>query len=116
MIKNEMEVGSTSDKTAPLGLRLHRMLCWTQSLAASGLTMILKFLNLDLKEQESRHKETLKTAAFPKTDTSFSSRADGDHVRAKRGHHLMQTSKNQRGFHHGKHSLKVLQNPRESQL
>jgi hypothetical protein len=85
------------------------MLCWTQSLAASGLTMTLKILNLYLKEPKSQHKET-------KTDTSFSSKADGDHGKAQEGHHLMQTSKNQKGFHLGKNSLKELQNLRESQL
>jgi hypothetical protein len=92
------------------------MLCWTQSLAASGLTMTLKVLNLGLKDPESRHKETLKTAAYPKTDTSFSSKADGDHVKAQGGHHLMPTSKNQKGSHRGKILLKELQNLRESQL
>src|SRR6266852_2873065 len=112
----EMEAGITSDKIAPPGLRLHSMLCWTQSLAASGLTMTSKVLNLNLKEPESWHKETLKTAVYPKTDTSFSSKADGDHVRAQGEHHLTQTSKNQKGFHHGENSLKELQNPRESQL
>jgi hypothetical protein len=111
---NEMETGITRDGTAPPGLRLHRMLCWTQSLAASGLTMTLKVLNLDLKEPENQHKETLKMAGYPKTDTSFSSRADDDHAKAQGGHHLMQTSKNQKGFYHGRNSLKELQNPCES--
>jgi hypothetical protein len=100
---NEMEADTTSDKIAPPGLRLHRVLRWTQSLAASGLTR-----TLNLKEPESWHKETLKMAVYPKTDTSFSSKADGDHVRAQEGHHLMQTSKNQKGFHHGENSLKEL--------
>jgi hypothetical protein len=99
MIMNEIEVGITSDKTAPLGLRLHRMSCWTQILVGSGLAMTLKVLNLYLKVPESKHKETLKATAYPKTDTSFSSKADGDYVR-EQGHHLMQTSKSQKGFHH----------------
>ena len=113
---NEMEEGNTSDKTVPQGLRMHRMLGWTRSLAAYGLTMTLKVLNLHLKEPEGRHRETLRAAAYPKTDTSFSSKADGGHVKAQGGHHLMQTNKNQKGFHCGKISLKERQNPRETQF
>ena len=111
---NEMAEGNTSDKTAPQGLRMHRMLGWTRSLAASGLAMTLKVLNLDLKEPEGR--ETLVAAAYLKTDNSFSSKADGDHVKGQGGHHLMQTNKNQKGFHRGKISLKERQNPRETQF
>ena len=77
--------------------------------------MTLKVLNLDLKEPGSPHKKTLKAAAYPKTDTFFSWKADGDHGKAQ-GHHLKQISKNQKGFHHGRSSLNKLQNPRESQL
>jgi hypothetical protein len=111
---DEMEAGITSDKTAPQSLRLHRMMCWTQRFVAFGLAMTLKVLNLDLKEQENRHKETLDTAAYSKTDNVFSSEAYSDHVKAQGGHHLMRTSKNQKGFHHEEELLKELQNPRES--
>jgi hypothetical protein len=47
---NKTEAGIASDKTAPPGLRLPRVLCRTQILAASGLMMTLKAQNLDLKE------------------------------------------------------------------